>query len=119
MELRILKRNFQILKNDFNVYTDKFLIETKNGGGIGYDISQNFNSFPLLWSSLFYPTPASCFFLELVNFFGNLKIDTTIPYSSFSQSLTTYCLKMLARKNIIKIQKLEWIGHNDLDDYEI
>lgn len=112
--LKIVKRNLNILLEDHKYYADKFLINF-----VDNDIYQNLTSIPFFYSSLFYPNSSSYFLLELVNFFGELEKNTIVPYQSYSQSLTTYCLKLLERKKIIQIKAWEEMDtYYDLKDYE-
>ncbi len=71
-----------------------------------YFIEQNLTSIPLILKSLIYSDPALVFFLSLFHLFQNLEIysnATKIGYMSYSQSITTYILRLCERKGIINI----------------
>ncbi len=123
MSLLKLKRNILVLKDNFDEYQQSFFtsLENSNESGTYYDICQNDSSLPLLFSSLFYEDATSCFFLEAINFYQNLEsksLTTTIPYFSYSQSFTTYGLKLLERQHLIEIVKCNRDKSYNLDTYE-
>ena len=117
VKLKIIKHNLSFVKYDYNL-KDKFIVEEdENENYCYYDITQNLQSLPLIFSSANYPDVKTCFFVELINFFQSIPIQTTYPYRSYSQSLTTYCLKQLNRSQLIKIVFSEPEEKRDLDDY--
>ncbi len=75
--------------------TSPFTIETDQ------EISQNPNSLDVLFNSCFYENPSACFYNLLINKFQELELNKT--YKCYTESLVTYCLKLLQRHGIIKI----------------
>lgn len=121
-KLQQLKINLQVLMDNFDEYKEPFFtsLEISENGSF-YDISQNDYSLLLLFSSLFYKDAISCFFLELLNFYQKLESKnffTTIPYLSYSQAITTYGLKCLARHHLIEILFCYQDNSYDLENYE-
>lgn len=113
----------EIFLNNFSCFIencckkDKFYYE-KNKDSMCYDIEQNFLSFPLLWDVIRFPDARTCFFAIIFNCFQNLPIKNDYPYCSYSQSLTTYFLKLLSRKDMIDITKYSKLDKGQLDDHK-
>lgn len=75
-----------------------------------YDIEMNTASFSIIYDSLIATHPNSAYIVSLINFFQTLTItseDLPTKYSSYSHSITTFYLKLLAKRGIIKIDKIE------------
>ena len=80
----------------------------KNGLEI-FRISQNLYSFNISIKELFLDANI-ILFTSMVNFFQSLNCTISDQYINFyvyTQALNTYCLKLLARRNIIKIISCE------------
>lgn len=70
-----------------------------------YNITQNTVSLSLLFRSFRYPNAQTYFFVELFNFYQNLSLYEDYLYQSFSQSITTYCLKEMEKRGLISFEK--------------
>lgn len=103
IKLEIFKHNLLCFKNDFHVKENFFVEKGKVGNRKYYNISQNVSSFSFLLSTFQYPNAKTCFFVELFNFYQDLPKRNDYPYRSFSQGFVTYCLKELARNQIIEL----------------
>ncbi len=93
-----IKCIYKYNENIKTYYLKKWLIDYDEK--VNYtEIAQSSSSLPLLWENIFYPNTTTHFFLELVNTFQKLetKDKKRTPYNSYSQAITTYCLKTLAR----------------------
>ena len=62
-------------------------------------------SLSLLFRSFRYPNAQTYFFVELFNFYQNLSLYEDYLYQSFSQSITTYCLKEMEKRGLISFEK--------------
>lgn len=102
-KLEILKYNFQCMKVDYQL-KESFIVEKLKIFEC-YNITQNINSLSLLFHSFRYPNAQTYFFVELFNFYQNLPLNEDYPYHSFSQSITTYCLKEMEKRGLISIVK--------------
>lgn len=99
---------FEILPDEYEIYE------------YDYAITQNLYSFPLIIKSIFYNYPTLVFFITLFNTFQKLETSNEngeIKYSSYSQSLTTYILRLCAKHGLIKILSTETDIRWDLLDY--
>ncbi len=116
VRLSILKNNLNCFKEDFYVM-DKFYIQELNQKGkTYYDISQNLYSLPLLLDSCYYSNATTSFFIEAFNFYQDLPKNSDFPYHIFSQSVTTYCLKELARHQMITLKSIQ-SDKSELNNY--
>lgn len=107
------KKKLKEFKNNFCI-NDKFSVENEK---TYFDISQNLWSIPLWFSSLMYPNAKTCFFVEVFNCYQNLLETNDYLYRSVSQSLTTYCLKELARNKIIDLIFCNKTHQFELNEY--
>ena len=82
-----------------------------------YDITQNINSLYFMFDSMISPDPKTLYFYEILNCFQMLPDEN--DYCSYSQSFTTYCLKVLARMGFIEIWTILKKEQDDLIDYKI
>lgn len=125
----ILKNNIESLKLHFKEsYLIKWFIDFVKLNEIEdeeikqyYDICQNIDSLTLLWESQFFPDTKTHFFLELINTYQTLQNrdeNKNIPYYSYSQACTTYCLKILNKYKIIEILSLNSTNEHDLTDLQ-
>lgn len=119
-KLQIYKRRLLDFNEEYHM-KESFIIEKKKETGkefqFCYNIKQNLYSLSLVLASCFSPDATTCFFIELFNFFQDLPIENDYPYRSNSQSITTYCLKELARKKMIELDYSKKGGIYDIHSY--
>ncbi len=115
VRLSILKNKLNCFQSDFHLKEKFYLEEVDIDNGKVYDIFQNLYSLPLLFSALKYPDAKICFFVELINFYQTL--EENVLYQSFSQSFTTYCLKILGRNKIIDLVHFKNSKNVDLNSH--
>lgn len=77
------------------------------------EIDMNPMSFSIFYDSLTASNPNSAYIVSLINFFQTLEIsaeDSPHRYMSYSHSVTTYYLRLLAKYGLIEIQTLKYEG---------
>lgn len=118
LKLQIYKQRLLGFNREFHI-EESFVIEKEKDDKFQfyYDITQNLYSLSLILSSCFSFDATTYFFIELFNFYQDLPIENVYPYHSNSQSITTYCLKELARKKLIYLLSCEKGILYDLDSY--
>lgn len=83
-------------------------------------IDMNPFSISLITKSFLYTNSGAIFLNSLINLFQKLKISTEenpICYNSCSHSLTTFYLRVLAKKGIIEIERCTHVADQDLECY--
>ena len=117
IKLEILRNNFERLIENSNMKDKFFYALNDRNVPPCYEVEQNLSSPLFLFNALKYPNAKTCFLVEAFNYFQDLPIKTDYPYCSYSQILTTYCLKMLDKEKFIDIKACFLLGKEDLESY--
>lgn len=97
-------KQFEIVKKTYTDLTTEFVIKKQEEF---IKIDHNPDNLFAIHEISRGVNPTLCFFVGLLNAFQSLPMKTEeeqeMKYHSYSQSLTTYLLKLLSRRNIIEI----------------
>lgn len=119
LKLKIFKYILLCSIDDFYIKENFFVMRKEHFGSRNYyNIEQNSSSYlSFLLSMFLYPNAITYFFVELFNFYQDLPIMDDYPYRSYSQGLTTYCLKELARNQMIRLISCQNGGQANLQSF--